>query len=73
MEKEEVLYTKLDNYSEVFGLFTMFKNKMRNLKLIMSNVEDIQEKEEEILSKWESIIKDVSEKIDFIDNKMKPE
>ncbi len=73
MDKEEVLYTKLDNYSEIFGLFTMFKKKMRNLKLILSNIEDIQEREQEILNGWESSIKDVSEKIDFIDNKIKPE
>ena len=73
MDKEEVLYTKLDNYSEIFGLFTMFKKKMRNLKLILSNIEDVQEREQEILNGWESSIKDVSEKIDFIDNKIKPE
>ncbi len=73
MDKEEILYTKLDNYNEIFGLFTMFKNKLRNLKLIMSNIEDIQEKEQEILNNWDSTIKDISEKIDFIDNKIKPE
>ncbi len=73
MDKEEILYTKLDNYNEIFGLFTMFKNKLRNLKLIMSNIEDIQEREQEILNNWDSTIKDISEKIDFIDNKIKPE
>ncbi len=72
-ENDEILYTKLDNYSEIFGLFTMFKSKLRNLKVILSNIDDIRERENSIINNWESSIKDINEKIDFIDEKIKPE
>ena len=70
---ESKVYTKLNNSKELSDLTVLLKKKIRDLKLILSNIDDLNEREETIISEWNAKINDLNGKIEEIDEKLKPE
>ena len=70
---ENRVYTKLNNSKELFDLTVLLKKKIRDLKLILDNIDDLNEREEAIISEWNAKINDLNGKIEDIDEQLKPE
>ncbi len=70
---ENKVYTKLNNSKELFDLTVLLKKKIRDLKLILDNIDDLNEREETIISEWNAKTNDLNEKIEDLDEKLRPE
>ncbi len=64
------LYTKISNYKDILDIFELIKHKLEDLKIILSNIEEIKEKESTMIEEWRSSIKSISGRIEEIDSKL---
>ncbi len=64
------LYTKISNYKDILDIFELIKHKLEDLKIILSNIEEIKEKESTMIDEWRSSVKSISERIEEIDSKL---
>ncbi len=71
--EENKVYIKIKNYKDLLDLFELLRKKFNDLKLLMDNVKELKEREDEMISDWESRIKEVEKKIDFVDERLEPE
>lgn len=70
MTEKMPVFVKIDEYKEVLDVLNTIKEKVNDAKTVLSEIEELKEKEDNELESWKSGLEDVENKIDYINNTM---
>lgn len=64
------LFVKVDEYKEVLDVLDMIKNKIREVREALGDINALRNEEDSELEMWNSTINEIEKKIDSIDKIM---
>jgi hypothetical protein len=70
MERQAPIFVKVDEYKDVLDILDLVKNKIRDAKITMHEINDLKNQEDSELAIWANEIADIERKIEFIDQTM---
>lgn len=70
MERQAPIFVKVDEYKDVLDILDLVKNKIRDAKTTMHEINDLKNQEDSELAIWANEIADIERKIEFIDQTM---
>ena len=71
MTSDMPIFIKLEEYNEVVSIVSVIKKKMDETKDTLFKIKQLKVQEEQEIAAWEDNLKDVHEKIEFIDEILK--
>ena len=74
MDRQAPLFVKVDEYKDVLDILDLVKNKIKDAKTTIHEINDLKNQEDNELAIWANEIADIERKVDFIDQTlMEPE
>ena len=70
-QNEAPVFIKLEEYNDILAIVTVIKKKINESKEILLKLEQLREEEDHEVVLWQSNLKDVNEKIEFVDQILK--
>ncbi len=67
MSQQTPVFVKIDEYKDVLDILDLIKNKIKEAKAAISDINDLKNQEDAALLEWSNEITDIEKKIDFID------
>ena len=67
MERQAPVFVKVDEYKDVLDILDLVKNKIKEAKTTIHEINDLKNKEDSEIAIWSNEISDIERKIDFID------
>ncbi len=64
------VYVKVEEYKEVLELINIIKNKIKDAKIALEDINRLKNEEDAELEIWQTSIEEVERKVDFIDRIM---
>ncbi len=64
------VYVKIEEYNEALELINLIKNKIKDAKQTLEDINRLKNEEDAELEIWQTSIEEVERKIDFIDKVM---
>ena len=64
---EVPVFVKLEEYDQVLSIVTVIKKKLDETKDTLMQIKQLKIEEEQEIAAWESNLKDVHEKVEFVD------
>lgn len=72
MSQNEVpVFIKLEEYNDILSIVSVIKKKIGEAKSTLLKLEQLREEEDHEVVLWQSNLKDVNEKLEFIDQILK--
>jgi hypothetical protein len=65
-DENRPVFIKIENYKEVMSLIGTIKGKVKESKKYLDRIQSLKAEEDAKISEWEQVVKDVDDKIDFI-------
>lgn len=65
------VFIKLEEYNDILAIVSVIKKKISEAKETLLKLEQLREEEDHEVVLWQSNLKDVHEKIEFVDNLLK--
>lgn len=65
------VFVKLEEYNDILAIVSVIKKKIAESKDTLLKLEQLREEEDHEVVLWESNLKDVSEKLEFVDSILK--
>jgi hypothetical protein len=70
MERQAPIFVKVDEYKDVLDILDLVKNKIKDAKNTIHEINDLKNQEDAELAIWSNEIADIERKIEFIDQTM---
>jgi uncharacterized protein Yka (UPF0111/DUF47 family) len=67
MERQAPVFVKVDEYKDVLDVLDLVKNKIKEAKSAIHEINDLKNQEDSELAIWSNEIADIERKVDFID------
>ncbi|MBU2560891.1 MAG: hypothetical protein KKD17_01240 [Nanoarchaeota archaeon] len=67
MERQAPVFVKVDEYKDVLDVLDLVKNKIREAKSTVQEINTLKNQEDSELAIWSGEIADIERKVDFID------
>jgi len=67
MERQTPVFVKVDDYKDVLNILDLVKNKIKEAKSTIHEINDLKNQEDSELAIWANEIADIERKIDFVD------
>ena len=67
MERQAPIFVKVDEYKDVLNILDLVKNKIREAKTTIHEINDLKNQEDSELALWANEISDIEKKVEFID------
>jgi len=64
------VFVKVDEYKEILDVLDMIKDKLKEIRTTLGNINALRNEEDAELAMWNSTINDIEKKIDNIDRMM---
>ncbi|MFC1774854.1 hypothetical protein ACFLZN_00885 [Nanoarchaeota archaeon] len=64
------IFVKVDDYKDIVDILALTREKVSQAKHILSKINELKGKEDEIISGWESKISDVEQNVNEIDDSL---
>lgn len=64
------VFVKVDEYKEILDVLDMIKGKMKEIKGVLSNLNDLRNEEDSEIEMWNNAMSDIEKKIEGIDRIM---
>ncbi|MBW2964099.1 hypothetical protein KY363_01445 [Candidatus Woesearchaeota archaeon] len=70
MDRQAPLFVKVEEYKDVLDVLDLVKNKIKEAKMKIKEINDLKNQEDSELSIWANEITDIERKVEFIDQTM---
>lgn len=70
-QNEAPVFIKLEEYNDILTIVTVIKKKIGEAKETLLKLEQLREEEDNEVVLWQNNLKDVNEKIEFVDELLK--
>lgn len=70
MDRQAPLFVKVEEYKDVLDVLDLVKNKIKEAKSKLNEINALKNQEDSELSIWSNEITDIERKVDFIDQTM---
>ncbi|MCK5107299.1 MAG: hypothetical protein KAQ83_01090 [Nanoarchaeota archaeon] len=60
------VFIKIENYKEVIELIGLIKGKVSESKKYLDRIESLKREEDSKINDWKEVVKDIEDKIDFV-------
>jgi uncharacterized protein Yka (UPF0111/DUF47 family) len=67
MERQAPIFVKVDEYKDVLDILDLVKNKIREAKTTIGEINELKNQEDNEIALWSNEIADIERKVDFID------
>ena len=67
MERQTPVFIKVEEYKDVLNILDLIKNKVREAKTTVHEINELKNQEDTELAIWANEIADIERKIEFID------
>lgn len=67
MERQTPVFVKVDEYKDVLDILDLVKNKIKEAKSTVREINDLKNQEDSEIAIWSNEIADIERKVDFID------
>ncbi len=67
MERQAPVFVKVEEYKDVLDILDLVKNKIKEAKATIKEINDLKNQEDSELAIWTNEIADIERKIDFVD------
>ena len=64
------MFVKLEKYNEIKDVVRLMKTKIGNAKSLMEKIDKLKNAEDSELNAWQNNLKDIEDKIEFLDQQM---
>ncbi len=71
MEDKSKIFVKIEDYKDIKDILDLMKGKIKEAKEVLDNIYEIKSKEDEMIAKWNSNIKEVDERVDSISRSLR--
>ena len=73
MNESNPVFVKIDKYKEILDIVEIINKKIVNVKQLLSQLEELKNKEEEEIMSWEKNMDEIAQKIESLQEEMSSE
>jgi hypothetical protein len=67
MERQTPVFVKVEEYKDVLNILDLVKNKIRDAKTTIHEINELKNQEDTEIATWTNEIADIERKVEFID------
>jgi predicted nucleic acid-binding Zn-ribbon protein len=67
MDKKAPVFVKIDDYKDISDIINLTRSKIKQAKYLVAKIRELKSREDTEISRWESELNDVENKVEAID------